>query len=115
MMRPSRAACPYRRCRYEKLVEQARYKARLLRTSRPNTPVIYNNDENFPIGGANVLTSPRQGHGCRGVDTLSESLKALTSLPGGVNITVIDANSVKPLGSMSLCGRSKNRRPVLTV
>ena len=26
-----------------------------LRTSRPKTPVIYNNDEPFPIGGAKVL------------------------------------------------------------
>ena len=26
-----------------------------LRTSRPKTPVIYGNDEKFPIGGAKVL------------------------------------------------------------
>src|SRR5882672_8139990 len=26
-----------------------------LRTSRPKTPVIYNNDEQFPVGGAKVL------------------------------------------------------------
>ncbi len=31
-----------------------------LRTSRPKTPVIYGNDEQFPVGGAKVL---RQGAG----------------------------------------------------
>ena len=37
----------------EKLVEQAALSKGVvfLRTSRPKTPVIYNNDETFPIGG----------------------------------------------------------------
>jgi len=50
-----------------------------LRTSRPKTPVIYGNDEPFPIGGAKVL---RQNTGDKvtvigaGV-TLHEALKPL--------------------------------------
>jgi transketolase len=71
-----------------------------LRTSRPKTPVIYNNDESFPIGGAKVL---RQAAGDKvtvvaaGV-TLNEALKAHDTLKAeGIGITVIDAYSVKPL------------------
>src|SRR5207237_8612404 len=46
----------------EKLMDQmtAQKGIFFLRTSRPKTPVIYNNDEPFPIGGAKVL---RQGAG----------------------------------------------------
>ena len=72
-----------------------------LRTSRPKTPVIYSNDEQFPIGGAKVL---RQNAGDKvtvvaaGV-TLFEALKAADALKAeGIGITVIDAYSIKPLG-----------------
>src|SRR5207244_4461750 len=72
-----------------------------LRTSRPKTPVIYNNDEQFTIGGAKVL---RQSAGDKvtvvaaGV-TLNEALKAADALKNeGVGVTVIDAYSIKPLG-----------------
>jgi transketolase len=87
----------------EKLVEQIALAKGIcyLRTSRPKTPVIYSNDEPFPIGGAKVL---RQADGDRvtvvaaGV-TLFEALKAADALKGeGIGITVIDAYSVKPLG-----------------
>ena len=93
---PSDAVCA------EKLVEQiARHKGIcFLRTSRPKTPVIYGNDENFPIGGAKVL---RQGGNAKatvvaaGV-TLFEALKAADMLKQeGTEIIVIDAYSIKPL------------------
>jgi transketolase len=86
----------------EKLMDQmASHKGiGFLRTSRPKTPVIYNNDEQFPIGGAKVL---RQAAGDKatvvaaGV-TLNEALKAADQLKAeGIGITVIDAYSVKPL------------------
>jgi transketolase len=71
-----------------------------LRTSRPKTPVIYDNNEAFPIGGAKVL---RQAAGDRatvvaaGV-TLFEALKAADLRKNeGIGITVIDAYSIKPL------------------
>ncbi len=88
----------------EKLVEQmALHKGVcFLRTSRPKTPVIYNNDEAFPIGGAKVR---RQAAGDKltvvtaGV-TLFEALKAADALAkDGIGVTVIDAYSIKPLGS----------------
>jgi transketolase len=86
----------------EKLVEQMAKKKGIcfLRTSRPKTPVIYNNDEQFPIGGAKVV---RQNAGDKvtvvaaGV-TLHEALKAADALKAeGIGITVIDAYSIKPL------------------
>jgi transketolase len=94
---PSDAVCT------EKLVEQMALSKGIafLRTSRPKTPIIYDNEETFPIGGAKVL---RQAAGDKvtvvaaGV-TLFEALKAADALAkDGVTITVIDAYSVKPLG-----------------
>ena len=86
----------------EKLVEQAAMAKGIcyLRTSRPKTPVIYNNDEQFPIGGAKIL---RQSAGDKVTvvaagATLFEALKAADTLKNeGTGITVIDAYSVKPL------------------
>jgi transketolase len=86
----------------EKLIDQmAAHKGPcFLRTSRPKTPVLYQNEEQFPIGGAKVL---RQAAGDKvtvvaaGV-TLNEALKAADTLKGeGIGITVIDAYSIKPL------------------
>jgi transketolase len=86
----------------EKLVEQMALNRGIffLRTSRPKTPVIYKNDEKFPIGGAKVL---KQAAGDKvtvvaaGI-TLNEALKAADALAKeGITITVIDAYSIKPL------------------
>ena len=68
----------------EKLVEQmAAHKGIcFLRTSRPKTPVIYNNDEAFPIGGAKVLRQSAEDKVtvvAAGV-TLYEALKAADAL-----------------------------------
>ena len=88
----------------EKLVDQMAERKGIcfLRTSRPKAAVIYNNEEQFPIGGAKVL---RQAAGDKatvvaaGV-TLTEALKAADALKNeGIGITVIDAYSVKPLGA----------------
>jgi transketolase len=87
----------------EKLLEQMALTKGIcyLRTSRPKTPVLYGNDEPFPIGGAKVL---RQNAGDKvtvvaaGV-TLHQALKAADQLKAeGIGITVIDAYSIKPLG-----------------
>jgi len=87
----------------EKLLEQMALTKGIsyMRTSRPKTPVLYGNDEAFPIGGAKVL---RQSAGDKvtvvaaGV-TLHQALKAADLLKAeGIGITVIDAYSIKPLG-----------------
>jgi transketolase len=105
----------------EKLVEQMAQKKGIcfLRTSRPKTPVIYGNDEQFPIGGAKVL---RQNAGDKvtvvaaGV-TLHEALKAAEALKvEGIGITVIDAYSIKPLGKEVIkAAAQKTGHTVITV
>jgi transketolase len=105
----------------EKLVEQMAQHRGLcyLRTSRPKTPVLYGNDEAFPIGGAKVL---RQNPGDRltlvaaGV-TLHEALKAADALQAeGIGVTVIDAYSVKPLaGDLIREAAQKTGNRILTV
>ena len=105
----------------EKLVEEMALKKGIffLRTSRPKAAVLYNNDEQFPIGGAKVL---RQNNGDKvtvvaaGV-TLTESLKAADLLKNeGIGITVIDAYSVKPLGKEVIkAAAQKTNNLVLTV
>ncbi|HTL56160.1 MAG TPA: transketolase [Candidatus Limnocylindrales bacterium] len=90
-----------------------------LRTSRPKTPVIYSNEEAFPIGGAKVLRQTANDNitvVAAGV-TLHEALKAADALKNeGIGITVIDAYSVKPLGKdVILAAAQKTNNVVLTV
>ncbi len=90
-----------------------------LRTSRPKTPVIYGNDEKFPIGGAKIL---KQAAGDKitivsaGV-TLFEALKAAEELAkAGIGATVIDAYSIKPLAKDIIkAAAQKTNNLILTV
>ncbi len=91
------------------LEEMAKHKGvSFLRTSRPKTPVIYGNDEKFPVGGAKVL---RHGDKVTIVSagvTLFEALKAADTLKAeGINVTVIDAYSIKPLGKKEILAEAK--------
>jgi transketolase len=105
----------------EKLLEQMALAKGIhfLRTSRPKSPVIYNNEESFPVGGAKVL---RQNAGDKvtvvaaGM-TLHEALKAADALKAdGIGITVIDAYSIKPLGKKEiLAAAQKTNNTIITV
>jgi len=105
----------------EKLLEQMALGKGIffMRTSRPKSPVIYNNDESFPVGGAKVL---RQNSGDKatvvaaGV-TLHEALKAADALKAeGIGITVIDAYSIKPLAKDVIrTAAQKTHNTVITV
>src|SRR5207302_6360336 len=69
-----------------------------IRTLRPNTPVIYDSDEDFEIGGSRTL---REGDDvaivAAGV-TVHEALKAAETLAAeGIEARVIDLYSIKPL------------------
>ncbi|MEK6274431.1 MAG: transketolase [Actinomycetota bacterium] len=71
-----------------------------MRTTRAATPVIYEPDEDFPVGGCKVVRSSDNdevtliGAGI----TLHEALKAADTLAEeGVNARVIDLYSVKPI------------------
>jgi transketolase len=86
-----------------KLVEQmANYQEGIsyLRTTRGATPVIYDNNEQFPIGGCKILKSSSADRVviiAAGI-TVHEALKAYGVLAAeGISIAIIDAYSVKPL------------------
>lgn len=71
-----------------------------IRTSRPNTPVIYNNDESFEIGKAKVVLKSDADVATvvAGGVTLHEAIKAANKLKeSGKNIRVIDVFTVKPI------------------
>jgi transketolase len=74
-----------------------------LRTTRANTPVIYDSEEDFPIGGAKVV---REGDDVTLIGagiTLHEALKAAETLAAeGTEARVIDLYSVKPVDGDTL-------------
>jgi len=71
-----------------------------LRTTREATPVIYDPEETFPIGGSKVVRQSAKDQVtviAAGI-TLHEALKAYEMLKSeGIAIRVIDAYSVKPI------------------
>ena len=76
-----------------------------IQTTRAETPVIYANDEQFPIGGAKVVTQSAKdavtviGAGI----TLAEAVKAHDALQQeGIAIRVVDAYSVKPIDATTI-------------
>lgn len=88
------------------VVEAARHSGiAYIRTSRPKTPVIYPNEEQFPVGGVKVLRWSDNDRIClagAGV-TVHESLKAYEILKAeGINVRVVDLYSVKPLATEEL-------------
>ena len=103
----------------EKLLEEmAKTRGiQFLRTSRPKTPVIYKNDEQFPIGGAKVLRTGDKATVVAAGVTLFEALKAADTLKAeGIAVTVIDAYSIKPLGKKEiLAAAKKTGNTVITV
>jgi len=71
-----------------------------IRTSRPNTAVIYANDEPFSIGQAKVVVKSEADVATivAGGVTLHEAIKASNALKAkGKNIRVIDVFTVKPI------------------
>jgi transketolase len=81
-----------------------------IRTSRPKTPVIYTEKDEFKIGGAKVVRSSSEDRltvvgGCV---TLYEALKAYDQLKSeGISIRVIDIFSVKPVDVDTLTSAGK--------
>ena len=81
-----------------------------IRTSRPNTKIIYENSEQFPIGGSKVVRSSGEDRitvVAAGI-TLHQALKAYDQLQtGGISIRVIDLYSVKPVDIATLVSAAK--------
>jgi transketolase len=89
-----------------------------IRCSRPKLPVIYDNDESFPIGGSKVL---RQSAGdsatviAAGV-TVFQALEAYDTLKqDGINIRVIDLYSLQPIDASTLIAAARETRRLITV
>jgi len=71
-----------------------------IRTSRPNVPVIYGNEEPFAVGKAKIVKKSDSDKvtviGC--CVTLVEAMKAADTLAAtGINIRIIDPFTVKPI------------------
>jgi transketolase len=89
-----------------------------MRTLRPNTPVIYDADEDFRIGGSRVVRSSEDddvtliGAGI----TLHEALKAADALEeDGISARVIDLYSIKPVDAETLQAAAEATGRIVTV
>merc|ERR1712127_783186 len=82
-----------------------------IRTSRPNTPVIYSNDEVFEIGKCKVVSPVSSSDICTivaGGITLAEANKAAATLrAAGKNVRVIDVFCVKPFDWKTVLDNAK--------
>jgi transketolase len=89
-----------------------------LRTLRPDTPVIYDPDDEFAIGGSRVLRSSDDdevtlvGAGI----TVHEALTAADALAeDGINARVIDAYSIKPIDAETLQAAAEATGRIVTI
>jgi transketolase len=91
---------------------------RYLRTTRAATPVLYEADEDFPIGGSKVLRSSDEDDVtivAAGI-TVHEALAAAETLAGdGISARVIDCYSVKPIDVDTLRSAAEATGCILTV
>ena len=89
-----------------------------LRTTRPKTPVIYGNEEEFHIGGSKVLRQSRSDEAtivAAGI-TVHEALKAYEKLKEeGIPVRVIDCYSIKPLDRETLKKAEEETGHIITV
>ncbi len=89
-----------------------------IRTSRPKTPVIYSNGEEFSVGGSKVVRRSSQDKVtvlAAGV-TLHEALKAADELSKqGVQVRVIDVYSIKPIDRETLTQAAADTGKIITV
>lgn len=81
-----------------------------IRTSRPNTSILYKNDEKIMIGKAKVIKSSSDdkvlviGAGI----TLHEGIKAAEELEkSGINVRVLDPFTIKPIDAESIISNAK--------
>ncbi|XP_023290469.1 transketolase isoform X2 [Orussus abietinus] len=81
-----------------------------IRTSRPNSPVIYKNDETFIIGKAKIVrSSPKDQVLVIGACvTLHEAVKAADELAKtGIHVRILDPFTIKPIDSATIIKNAK--------
>ena len=108
---PSDAVCAYHLVQAAASHEGMVY----IRTSRPKTPILYNNDDIFHIGGSKVLRQSEKDRltiVAAGV-TVFEALKAYDELAAaGINVRIVDLYSIVPIDTPTLieCARATSNR-----
>jgi len=104
----------------EKLVEEAakHYGMVYMRTTRKDTPILYRNDEEFPIGGSKIVRksdNDRLTVIAAGI-TLHEALSAYEELKKeGILIRVIDLYSIKPMDKETVNEAAQSTKAIVTV
>ncbi len=89
-----------------------------IRTARPKSPVLYANDEPFPLGGSKILRRSKQDAYtvvAAGV-TVHEALAAYEALKRRkILLRVIDAYSIKPLDAKTMTRAARETKGVIVV
>jgi transketolase len=91
-----------------------------MRTLRPKTPLLYNNEESFSIGGSKILRQSGNDHvtvSATGI-TVGEALKAADELKKqNINIRVVDCYSIQPIDVATLkkCLNETEQKILITV
>jgi transketolase len=89
-----------------------------LRTTRGETPVIYDSDEIFPIGGSKIVrSSPADALTLIGAGiTLHEAITAADRLAAdGIAARVIDLYSIKPIDAATIVAAARETGRIVTV
>jgi transketolase len=89
-----------------------------MRTTREKTPVIYQPDERFTVGGSRVVrqTDDDQVTLVGAGITLHEAMKAADALAAdGINARVIDCYSIKPIDGETLAAAARDTAAIVTV
>ena len=90
-----------------------------IRTTREDTPVLYKSNQEFTVGGCNILKKNRNSKAlivAAGI-TVHEALKAEQQLEAEqVYVSVIDAYSIKPLDGYTITREAREcNRTIITV
>lgn len=106
---------------YKLIKEMACYNKGIayMRTTRMATPIIYDNDEKFPVGGCKVLRQSTNDYACiigAGV-TVFEALKAYAVLKkDSITISIIDLYCIKPIDAETIIIiAQKSSKKIITV
>ncbi len=89
-----------------------------IRTSRPKTPILYSEEEEFAIGGSKVVKGSGEDQAtivAAGI-TLHEALKAYEEfLQDNLKVRIIDLYSIKPLDETTLRKAARETGTIITV
>jgi transketolase len=104
----------------ERMVEEAARHPGIvyIRTTRKETPVLYDSTEEFPVGGSKVLRKSKDDLitvVAAGI-TLHEALAAYDELKKeGISVRIIDLYSVKPVDAETLAAAAAQTKAIITV